>query len=824
MAIRPGDELAFDPDKLSADPEDVVTICPALLHIERRTKQYGYKLMTILEMDDVSSKNTTKLVRLDHFSVQEYFLSPRCSFRKHFDAQSCQAILAKSYLHYLLYTCTFGPMTRQRVQRSPLAKYAADSWSRHLLLIPDRPDDILGLAETLLDNPTGILSCTRLNPSSASFVDWRIPESDSQQPLPFAACAGIRELVLRYLKDPLPSKDTLGKALIRAAQNDHTDIVRLLLDAGADIEWTEGDEIGYTALTYATQGGHEQTAHILLDEGANVQPGTLYYVTPLGQSAIYRLDSVCHRILDKGVDSCARMELLAERGISLDIFQRVLAMGTDINGTGLGLKPIQSAAMHCRTDLVEALINSGAAVNAVGEETKESALMIVIHEGHEELVSMLLKAEAQYDTKCLAKAAEFDNTHSIAALIEAGMSVQEVGDERISPLETACLYKGKDALRMLLDNGAVVNQRTECYGSVLQAICCFPLTAFKIQTQITPDFEVHPNGNSCDQIALCFTSSEVCLKLMLDFRETEDDTGIVKVYRDQNVDDQKLLEAFSSNDDVSTKLMSIFNFELLNSEISLEKVWLHYEQNGRWTNYRQTITWVAACDANGLTTFDVAAEDEESICQTLLDLGAGIELKTPKEQAPSGSEKLLIEFVETLLTAAAEVDIKGDLYGCALQAAARFTHIDVVRILLSRGANVNITGGLFGTVLQGAAASFQEWLPLVRLLIHAGADINAKAGEYGCALSAAAYRGHIGIVGLLLKSGADVNLQGGRYGTALQAACISPHSTPELLRLPLDAGADRNIPGGKFSSAAQALICGGVRAVANIPQYRAHRS
>ena len=62
-------------------------------------------------------------------------------------------------------------------------------------------------------------------------------------------------------------KDERGNTgLIEAARNGHDDVVRTLLQSGADAKMRNDD--GKTALMLAAQGGHEETAQVLRQAGA----------------------------------------------------------------------------------------------------------------------------------------------------------------------------------------------------------------------------------------------------------------------------------------------------------------------------------------------------------------------------------------------------------------------------------------------------------------------------------------------------------------------------------------------------------------------------
>ena len=101
-------------------------------------------------------------------------------------------------------------------------------------------------------------------------------------PLFMAAYYGHTEVVQVLLTagaDPDKGNQFGSTPLVMAARGDYTDMVQLLLDGGAQID--KGNEYGWTPLHTAAYGGREEVIQLLLERGADPNKTSRYGCTPL---------------------------------------------------------------------------------------------------------------------------------------------------------------------------------------------------------------------------------------------------------------------------------------------------------------------------------------------------------------------------------------------------------------------------------------------------------------------------------------------------------------------------------------------------------------
>jgi ankyrin repeat protein len=188
-----------------------------------------------------------------------------------------------------------------------------------------------------------------------------------------AACWGHTDVVKLLLKaeaDVKAKDDWSRTALHLAARNGHIDVVTLLIGNGADVA-----AIGFsggTALHHAVNRGNLEMAKLLFDAGAKLDAVDSYGFTVLHKAATRGHTDVAKFLLEKEADVNAEnvwggtaLHSAAEEAHS-EVMELLLEKGADVNATGnCGLTALHMAANHNGDRAVnEVLFKAGAKVNA----------------------------------------------------------------------------------------------------------------------------------------------------------------------------------------------------------------------------------------------------------------------------------------------------------------------------------------------------------------------------------------------------------------------------------------------------------------------------
>ncbi|XP_024080647.1 ankyrin repeat domain-containing protein 17-like isoform X3 [Cimex lectularius] len=269
-------------------------------------------------------------------------------------------------------------------------------------------------------------------------------------PLMEAASAGhvqVAEILLeRGAGINTHSNEFKESALTLACYKGHLDMVRFLLEAGADQEH-KTDEM-HTALMEASMDGHVEVARLLLDSGAQVNMPTDSFESPLTLAA-------CGGHVDLAL-------LLIERGANIE----------EVNDEGY--TPLMEAAREGHEDMVAILLVKGANINAQTEETQETALTLACCGGFLEVANFLIKNGAEIELGAstpLMEAAQEGHLELVRYLLEVHADVNAQTQTGDTALTYSCENGHTEVAKLLLQYGADLEHESEGGRTPLMKAC-----------------------------------------------------------------------------------------------------------------------------------------------------------------------------------------------------------------------------------------------------------------------------------------------------------------------------------------------------------------
>jgi len=273
--------------------------------------------------------------------------------------------------------------------------------------------------------------------------------------LSLACSAGYYELaqVLLAMRANVEDRGMKGDCtpLMEAASAGHTDIVRLLIAHGADVNAQSSS--GNTPLMYACAGGHEEVVRVLLEAGANVEDHNENGHTPLMEAASAGHCAVAKILLEFGAGINTHSNEFKESALTLACYKGHLEMVRFLLEAGADQEhktdemhtALMEASMDGHVEVARLLLDSGAQVN-MPADSFESPLTLAACGGHVELAMLLL---------------------------ERGANIEEVNDEGYTPLMEASREGHEEMVALLLSQGADINAQTEeTQETALTLACC----------------------------------------------------------------------------------------------------------------------------------------------------------------------------------------------------------------------------------------------------------------------------------------------------------------------------------------------------------------
>ncbi len=473
VAVNLQGEPWFDPDAVFPEQDDLLAVCSNLVTLESPGNR----------------KVVSPVVRLAHFSVQEYLISERMKnlpARKYSVTYlAANETIAATCVAYLLQFDERETTSPDLLEARPLVRYAATCWTQHARILDRELNSVRSLGLRLLRadskayaNWVRIIGYSVPGQQGAGTFPWRamkpicrycrLSSKDkdriSMQPLFAITGFEVIELVraLLELGADVDAFSDYGVPLLEAARLGNEDLTQLLLDYGADIDLkSEGKEYPRTtALQVASENGHEDIVRCLLQRGANINlGGDNTGHSPLAQATIHGQTAVVMLLLERGADvnlqrkndtTCTALQATMVKGLheaDLTTTRLLLQHGADVNIPGGLTGNALQAACSRKNDfgplkfgrkalVVQLLLDYGADVHAQGGKYG-NALQAAAYTGNPSVVDLLLRRGADVNAHGglygnALQAAIFHpksrrSEHMVWYLLKSGADVNAVG-------------------------------------------------------------------------------------------------------------------------------------------------------------------------------------------------------------------------------------------------------------------------------------------------------------------------------------------------------------------------------------------------------------
>jgi TonB family protein len=339
--------------------------------------------------------------------------------------------------------------------------------------------DATALMAAMLDDWRSLEPLVRANPQLGSAATTaNIPL------LHMAAEAGaltvVEGLVAADAKARPKIKDLKTSATEWAAEKGRTRMVELLLAKGFDKNAADKDS--RTALLRACSAGHSEVVALLLKAGANPDIESLQNHRPISEAIDHGYLDIVEllepKVRAKFSDSRENRGVLrtqAQKGHA-GMVRWLLKKGISPNASGDGPSPLGVAALGGHEAVVTALLESKASVKWIDAASGNTALMYAASRGHAACVRRLLSAGADATAKnnrgatALHLAAVSDAAECVEILLAAGADWAVKNDLKLSALDLALYGQNQNAVEVIAAHGGRIAVKPADTTNVIESI------------------------------------------------------------------------------------------------------------------------------------------------------------------------------------------------------------------------------------------------------------------------------------------------------------------------------------------------------------------
>ena len=628
---------------------------------------------------------------------------------------------------------------------------------------------------------------------------------------------GAINVLLNASADPNIPDHTYGDtSLIKAAERRcRIEVLQAIIDHGAVVNAT--NKKNETALTQACFNKDEDAINVLLNASADPNiPDDTYGDTCLHVAVAEECSiEVLQAIIDHGADVNATNKRIQTALTLASILNNEGAINVLLNASADPNIPddtygdtslIKAAKQRCRIEVLQAIIDHGAVVNATNKKN-ETALTQACINKDEDAINVLLNASADpnipddtYGDTCLHVAVtEECSIEVLQAIIDHGADVNATNKENETALTQACLNKDEDAINVLLNASADPNIPDDTYGDTCLHVAVAEECSIEVlQAIIDHGADVNETNKENETVLTqaCISKDEGAINVLLNASadpnipdDTYGDTSLIKAAK-QRCKIEVLQAIIDHGADV--------NATNKKNETALTQACINKDEDAI------NVLLNASADPNIIDETDgdtclhdaVRAKCSREVLQAIIDHGADVNATNKRIQTALTSASILNDegAINVLLNASADPNIPDDTYGdtSLIKAAKRRCRIEVLQAIIDHGADVNATNKRIQTALTLACILNDEGA--INVLLNSSADPNIIDETYGntCLHDAVRAKCSREVLQAIIDHGADVNATNKRIQTALTLACI--RNDEGAINVLLNASADPNIP------------------------------